>query len=83
VPVRPDGRDRLGLDEFEPAVYPLEGMTDPDRGGREVDVAPGQSQDLALAKPDTERDQEQGFVSVALDGREEDTDLLGREWLDP
>jgi hypothetical protein len=83
VPVRPDGRDRLGLDEFEPAVYPLEGMTDPDRGGREVDVAPGQSQDLALAKPDTERDQEQGFVSVALDGREEDADLLGREWLDP
>jgi hypothetical protein len=51
----PMARDRIGLDEFEPAVHPLEGMTHPDRGGCEVDVAPSQSQDLALAKPDTER----------------------------
>lgn len=72
----PAARGRLRLDEDENSIDPLERMADGQRRCFQVDVAPGEAEDLALPKTNAERDEIQGLESVAPDRVEETPSFL-------
>lgn len=61
-------RDRLGLDEGEHAVHPLEGGPHRDGVRLKVDVPPAQAQDLALLEPHPDRDQVERLKALVAEG---------------
>ena len=63
-------------------IDPLEGMAHGDGVGLEIDVGPGQPEQLALAQPGADGGDEERFESVAGDGREEAPDLVRLERMD-
>ncbi len=62
----PAARGRLRLDEGKLALDPLEGPTHPERAGLEIEVPPGQTQDLALAQATAESDEIEGFPAFTF-----------------
>ena len=78
----PPAGDGLGLDEFQPAVDPREGMADGEGATLKIDVGPAQPKDLALAEPDPKGDEVEGFEPIPHDRGNERPDLFDREGRD-
>jgi hypothetical protein len=72
----PPARGGLRLDEHERTLDPLERMADRQRRRVQIDVGPGETEDLALPKANAEGDEVKGLESVTPDGVEETSRLL-------
>ena len=70
-------RDRLRLDECEDAVHPLKGVAHGERCAFDVNIGPGEAEDLALPQSRPERDKVEGLESVTADGLEKAACLVG------